>query len=133
MPDGLVCLSPWTDLSCPEEGRFNREWDPLLPVNTLRELAKLCLQGASPYDERYSPVYGDLSSLPPTLVQAVGTELLYHDATRFVARAREAGVEAHLSSWKNVPHCFQLLAPYMSNAVAALDEINYFTAGIMHR
>lgn len=125
-PSGLICLSPWTDLSCPMEGRFHQHWDPLIPLDTLKQVANLILQGVSPYDARYSPVYADLSCLPPTLVQAVTTEVLYPDATRFVARAQEVGVEARLSSWTQAPHCFQLLAPLLPQAVAALQEITAF-------
>jgi len=132
IPRGLVCLSPWTDMSCPQEGRFYDSWDPLIPITTLEQVAKRCLHGASPYDERFSPVYANLACLPPMLVQAVANEVLYHDSTRLVARAQEAGVAAHLSSWLNVPHCFQLLAPYMSQAVAALDEIEYFVSYHIH-
>ena len=131
MPKGLICLSPWTDMSCPREGRYHQDWDPLIPTSKLHDVAQMCLAGANPLDPVFSPVYGDLTCLPPTLVQAVKTEVLYHDATRFVARARESGVKARLSVWTQVPHCFQLLAPYLAQAVDAIDEISYFVNSLL--
>ena len=128
MPNGLICMSPWTDLSCPDEGRFHQHLDPLLPLNALRVVAEMCLAGEDAHNQILSPLHGDLTCLPPTLVQTVESELLYHDATRLVARAKEVGASAYLSTWQGVPHCFQLFAPYLPQAVAALDEISYFIA-----
>ena len=125
-PKGLICLSPWTDMSCPREGRFYDSWDPLIPFKKLQEAAAMILGGANPYSELVSPVYASLHSLPPTLVQAIPTELLFHDSTRFVAKAQHDGADARLSTWHDVPHVFQLLAPFISKAGLALAEIGDF-------
>ena len=102
----------------------------MLTFVKLKEVAGLLLGDENPMAAHVSPVYASLKGLPPTLVQAVSTEILFHDSTRFVAKAVEDGVDASLSVWHKVPHVFQLLAPYLTAAEKAHLEVNQF---INHR
>ncbi|MFD9575805.1 alpha/beta hydrolase fold domain-containing protein [Streptomyces sp. NPDC059982] len=54
-----------------------------------------------------SPVFADLTGLPPLLVQARANEVLLDDAVRLTARAGAADVEATLEIGPGLPHVYQ--------------------------
>jgi acetyl esterase/lipase len=73
-----------------------------------------------------SPVYADLSGLPPLLIQVSGSEVLLDDSRRVAENARRAGVEATLRVWPALPHVWQMFAPILPEARAALREAGSF-------
>ncbi len=76
-------LSPWLDLTCTSpswDARF--EGDPVLD-HSLRDAAERYLSGADPRDPLCSPLFADLSGLPPILVLVGTHEILYDDAVSF--------------------------------------------------
>ena len=75
-------------------------------------------------------MFGDLSGLPPTLVQASEAEMLLGDARRYVNRAVAAGSPVKLQTWAHVVHVWQLFHPNLSEARAAWDEIGKFIASL---
>jgi acetyl esterase/lipase len=91
------------------------------------------LGDADPKNPCASPLYGRFDDLPPLLIQAGETEVLLDDSVRVAEKARAAGVIVDLEVWRNVPHCFQLCAPYMPEAnralVRAADFIRETTSG----
>src|SRR5690606_39083733 len=60
--------------------------------------------GIAPADPRVSPLRGDLSGLPPVLVQASEAEILIDDARRYVNKARCAGSPAEIETWHGMVH-----------------------------
>jgi acetyl esterase/lipase len=106
-PRALVCFSPVTDFSVtqlykPPAG------DPLLNPAWLEQAVKLyCPADMPPQDPRLSPVYADLSALPPTLIQVGSDELLLNDSLRFAERAKVAGVKLQLEVYPGLWHVFQ--------------------------
>ena len=84
----------------------------------------------SPSDPLVSPVFGDLSRLPPTLVHASEAEMLFDDARRYVNRAVAAGSPARLQSWAHVVHVWHMFYPQLTEARDAWAEIEKFVAGI---
>jgi monoterpene epsilon-lactone hydrolase len=75
-----------------------------------------------------SPVYGDLSRLPPVLVQTSEAEMLRDDARRYVNRAVAAGSPARLQTWDHMVHVWQIFHPQLAEGRDALDEIRKFLA-----
>jgi len=67
-----------------------------------------------------------LSGLPPTLIQASASEMLYDDSVRYVAKAQAQGSPVTFQSWENVPHVWQIFDDYIQEAHDALDEIGKF-------
>jgi len=135
-PDAAVAFSPATDstLSSPTLER-NLETDEMLgPM--FRGLAKVpvalllwfgWLQNRiRPSSPVVSPVFGDLSGLPPTLVQASEAEILYGDAVRYVNRAVAAGSPARLQSWPHMVHVWQFFYPRLQEAGEAWEEVRKF-------
>jgi acetyl esterase/lipase len=130
-PDAIYALSPSTDSTAASPTfKKNLETDLMLQP-LLRPLVKiprtLLLLGMkksiqmNPSDPVVSPVFADLSNLPPTLVQASATEMLYGDAVRYVNKAKAAGTDATLQAWPHLPHVFQIFDDVLPEAHTALD------------
>ncbi len=123
LPAGAVCLSPWTDLALTGPSiRRNAPTDPVLDAGSLRRYAGLYAGAHAPTDPLISPLYADLTGLPPLLIQAAADEILVDDARRLATKAREAGVDVTLAVWEGVFHVFQLvrLLPASREALAQI-------------
>jgi len=127
LPAAAVAMSPWTDLAltAPSLGR-NADADPMLVAGDIPRFAAGYLGGADPRHPYASPLYSDPRGLPPTLIQAGGDEVLLDDAVRMAEAMRAAGCAVELQVWPKMPHTWQLLAPVLPEARAALDEIARF-------
>ena len=77
-------------------------------------------------DPRISPLFAELRTLPPTLVQVGTDEILLDDSTRFAERAYAAGVEVELQRFDGLFHDFQLFAKLLPSSRGALDDIAAF-------
>ena len=73
-----------------------------------------------------SPLYGDLTRLPPLLVQVGTSEVLFDDATRVDAKARAAGVEVTFEAWNDMIHVFQVFASMLPEGQQAIEKIGAF-------
>src|SRR5207302_3134528 len=69
-----------------------------------------------------SPIFADLSALPPLIIQAGSHEVLLDDAVRLAQRAATADVEVTLDITPGVPHVFQAYTPILDEGAAALDR-----------
>ena len=79
--------------------------------------------GMDAKDPRVSPVYGDLTGLPPMLIQAGGYELLVDDALQLAAKAASDGVQATLSIYPGMPHAFAMHLPELQESIDSYAEI----------
>jgi epsilon-lactone hydrolase len=68
--------------------------------------------GIDPYDGRHSPVYRDLTGLPPLLVQAAGRDACHDDSVRLAASARAAGVDVTVTEYPDAEHIWILNGPW---------------------
>src|SRR5437660_9003736 len=73
-----------------------------------------------------SPVFADLSGLPPLIIQAGSHEVLLDDAVRLARQAATADVEVTLDITPRVPHVFQAYSPMLDDAARALDRAGQF-------
>jgi len=142
LPDSCVVFSPQTDNTFSGANiKTQYETDTMLqplakPVmDAPRALLPLALWkglGVRPSDHRLSPLFNDLSGLPPTLIQVSRTELLYDDAIRFSAKAQSQGSPVTLEIWQNpegeppVCHVWQMFDLDMACARDALDRAGDF-------
>ena len=135
-PDAVVAMSPLTDVTFSGASiRKNIDTDHLLkpfmkPLVALPPFARswwvLWTYKVRPADPLVSPLLGDLSALPPVLVQASSAEMLLDDARRYVYKARSAGSNASLQCWDDMLHIWQIFYPQLPQAVEAWDEIAKF-------
>ncbi|MHA1303183.1 MAG: alpha/beta hydrolase [Candidatus Heimdallarchaeaceae archaeon] len=127
LPAAAICISPWVDLALTGESIITRaEEDPQLAKADLQFAAEMYLQGEDPRNPLASPLYADLSGLPPLFIQVGTAEILLDDSTRIAKKAREAGVDVTLDIWDEMIHCFTLFGKLIPESKKALDNINYF-------
>jgi monoterpene epsilon-lactone hydrolase len=128
-PAGAAIFSPWVDLTLAGESMDTRAaLDPIFNRERLGALADQYLAGQDPRDELISPVFADLTGLPPLLVQVGSHEVLLDDAVRLASRARECEVDVILDVVAGVPHVFQSFAGTLDEADEALDRAGRFLA-----
>ena len=82
--------------------------------------------GADPENPFISPIFGDLSGLPPLLIQVGSHELLLSDAVRLAERAAEDDVAVILEVTPGVPHVFQGYAAFLDEGDVALNRAAEF-------
>ena len=141
--DAAVALSPLTDSTMASPSlKANLHTDamlgPLFGKMTRVPRSLLLWIGwmqtrINPRDPVISPVYGDLSNLPPVLVQASEAEMLLDDSRRYVNRAQAAGSPVRLQTWSHVVHAWQIFNPELTEARDALEEIRKFLAAASPR
>lgn len=127
VPAAAVLLSPWTDLEVRGESvQAVERRDPMLSARALRREACMYLDREDPRHPLASPIYADLSGLPPMLIQAGTREILLDDARRLARRAEEDGVEVELDVWEDMFHVWQFFTPLVPESNAALERLGRF-------
>ncbi|MCP4544712.1 MAG: alpha/beta hydrolase [Chloroflexi bacterium] len=127
LPAAVVCLSPWTDLTCTGDSWVtNAKNDIFLDPDFEKKSAKLYLGDADPQTPLASPLYADLRALPPLLIQVGSDELLLSDATRLAERAKAAGVDVTLEVWKDMQHEWHFAASVLPEGKRAIDRVGEF-------
>ncbi len=121
LPCAAALFSPWTDLAGTGASVVdNASRDAMFWAPGLVKAGAFYL-GAQPADTKLaSPLYADLSGLPPLLVHVGEREILRDDSIRLADRARKAGVDVDLRVWNVVPHVWQL-AQFVPEARHSLD------------
>jgi monoterpene epsilon-lactone hydrolase len=110
LPAAGFASSAFTDLSV--SGRSAAEVDdPIVTRTGLLMLANSYLDGADARTPLASPLYADLSRLPPLLLQVGSRELLLDDTTRLAVAAKAAGVDVTVDVLTDVIHIWQYFGP----------------------
>ena len=123
MPSGVLCFSPWVDLSLSAPSlTANAATDPQVTRAALEGMASRYLGGVDSRSPQASPLFGDLAGLPPLLIQVGGAEALLDDSVRLARAAAEAGCAVVLEQWPNMIHVWQAFAPGLADGTAALER-----------
>ena len=124
LPCGLIGISPWVDLTGSGASyETNRDNDPSLTQELLEFYAKCYTQ--DPTDPLCSPVRGDLTGLPPSLLFAGGDEILLDDARTLHDRLKAAGCRSKLIIAPGRWHAYVLYC-LQENMEQDMEEINRF-------
>jgi monoterpene epsilon-lactone hydrolase len=127
LPSSAFLMSPYADLSLSGETLLEKEaLDPILSPEGLRLRVPDYVGSADAADPRISPVFGDLSGLPPLLIQVGSYEILLSDALRLAGRAALDDVPVTIEVTPGVPHVFQGFAAMLDEGSAALDRASIF-------
>lgn len=125
-PAGAVLLSPWTDLTASGASvRTRAKEDPMIDGNVLAPMAGLYCGDVAATTPGVSPLFGDLTGLPPTLIQVGDFEVLLDDSTRLAERASKAGVDVQMEVFDGAFHVFQH-NPNLPESTQALAAIGAF-------
>jgi epsilon-lactone hydrolase len=123
MPSCAFLMSPYADLTLSGETLDEKQGlDPVLTPEGLRVRAPEYVGSADASDPQISPIFGDLSGLPPLLIQVGSHEILLSDALRLAGRAATTDVAVTLEVTPGVPHVFQGFSGLLDEAGAALDR-----------
>jgi acetyl esterase/lipase len=129
MPAAALLFSPMTDLTVTGSSYAGKaQADPAISAQAIRTRAADYLAGTDtdPADPLVSPIFADLSGLPPLLIQAGSHEVLLDDATRLAAKAAADDVAVILDITPGVPHVFQAFAALLDEGDAALNRAARF-------
>jgi monoterpene epsilon-lactone hydrolase len=120
-------MSPWADLTLSGESISGKAAvDPALTPEGRRRRAVDYVAAGDRRAELVSPIFADLTGLPPLLIQAGSHEILLDDASGLAARAAAADVAVMLEVTPGVPHVFQGFAAMLDEGDAALTSAGEF-------
>lgn len=127
-PAALGLISPWVDPAArqTDDDTGNGATDIVVNGAWSSQAADMYLGNGDPDDPRYAPGRGDLSGLPPTLVQIGRPEMLFDQVTEFSGKLQAAGVDSTLSDLGRLWHVGHVAAPLMPAARAAVEELGDF-------
>lgn len=117
-PAAVVAHSPTTDSSLSSLTLANRDSDllvapamaPLVKIpNFVWRLAALMKFKVRLNDPEISPLFGDLSGIPRTLLMSSGNELMLGDSIRYANKAASQSANVKLQIWNGLPHAWLAL------------------------
>lgn len=127
LPAGIICCSPWVDLTISAETYDSRaEVDKLFSRTSAEEAKAAYLVDRDAKDPIASPVFGDWNGAPPLLILVGDHEVLLDDAHLLTQVAGEAGVQVTLSIYPEMPHIWTMSYPAFPEAIEGVEEMAAF-------
>jgi len=128
LPACLWLVSPWTDLTMSGSTLVTKDAiDPLIHKGYLCELADAYLgRAADRKDPSVSPLFADLTGMPPMLIQVGSAETLLDDSLRLAAAAGQTDVRVSLEIWPHMIHAWQLWNARLEPGREALSSAGNF-------
>ncbi len=107
MPQAVLAISPWVDLTLAGESHsYNQQLDVSLTEKQLAFFAEAYCKNRE--DPRVSPIFGDLTGMPPSFIVAAKEELLYSDAQMLCRELQKCRVDTKLMVKSDRWHAFPL-------------------------
>ena len=125
-PAALLLLCPWTDMALDSDSmrRFGPD-DGVLDTDIMTWFRDCYVKPANWNDPFASPLRGDLSKFPATLVVVGEIDPLLDDGVKFAAKLEQAGRKVVLSSHAGMPHDFMVF-PGIDEGARAIAGICRF-------
>lgn len=134
MPAAGICISPWCDLTLSGASVAARaSLDPMTSADLLGRMAAHYLNGIDPKTPGASPIFGDLTGLPPLLIQVGEREILFSDSETLRARAEAAGVDVTFEEWPGMIHVWHAFHPFLREGRDAIKKAGAFAKNRMER
>lgn len=133
VPAGAVCFSPLTDLAHTGSSVHEKaDSDPIVtPEGSHAYAIRYLGADGDLYNPLASPLYADLRSLPPVLIQCGTAEVLLDDSLRLARRLRDSGGEVDLDVWPEMIHIFPFFASRIPESQRALSYATAFVARVL--
>ena len=126
-PAALVLFSPLIDLTFGlARAREELRRDPAIRAVDAARLVALYSGSVDPAHQRLTLDVAGGPTLPPTLIQAGGAEMLVADARHLTADIRAAGGNCELQVWPDQVHVFQALPRLSPEAAKAMAQVARF-------
>ncbi|WP_245135600.1 alpha/beta hydrolase [Acinetobacter nosocomialis] len=127
LPAALVLLSPWVDLSLSGNTiKTHAAQDAMLSEDWLVWCAKNYCGQKPATDPTCSPLYADLTGLPPVLIHVGTEEVLLDDAKRLAEQAEKCGIPTTFKIYDKVGHVFQFHAGILKESNDSIKRIGQF-------
>ena len=127
LPAAAYLMSPYADLTLAGATMDTKAAvDVLMSRQNLQSRVRDYTAGQDPAQGLISPIFADLSGLPPLIIQAGTHEVLLDDAIRLTRQAAIADVQVTLDITPGVPHVFQSFSAILDEGTAALDRAGQF-------
>ena len=123
MPCRIVCITPVFDLAgkgytCSTKSKE----DPFQLIDPLG-VAKNYIGDNNPSSPLLSPLYGELTGLPPIFIHAAECDVFLSDATRFAEKAQDYGVTVSIKIWNKMWHIFPMQENIVPESKQAMNEL----------
>lgn len=126
-PSGAMVLSPMTDFALTGDSIEGRaKADPVIKRKMLEQTAETYLRAHDRRTPDASPLYADLSALPPVQIHVGDNEILLDDSVRYGERFESQGGDVAVHVWRGMPHVFSGFVDILKVAAEALDIAGAF-------
>ena len=128
LPCGLIGISPWTDLTGSGKSYItNRDIDPSMTPELLQFYAGCYTD--DPRDPLCSPLFGDLTGLPPSLLFVGGDEVMLDDTRMLHQKLLDCGCRSQMIVAPERWHAYVLY--YLNENMSDFDTINDFLTRVL--
>ena len=119
-PQKIITFSPWVDISM-SNTPYDSDDDPILGEIGLREIGKSWAGSWDTKDYRVSPLFGDNSNLPDTLIFAGENEIFNSDIKKYVENLKNDCVDVKFIVGPGLFHIYPLFP--IPEARTAFNEL----------
>ena len=119
-PNKTITFSPWVDVSM-SNPPYDSENDPILGEIGLREIGKSWAGDLNAQDYRVSPLFGDNTGLPDTLIFVGENEIFCKDIEMYVENLKNDDVNVKLVIGSGLFHIYPLFP--IPEAISTFKEI----------
>ena len=123
LPDKIVLLSPWVDVSM-SNTEYDDYYDPMLGVIGLKEMGEKWKGDLELNDYQISPLFGDVSNMPKTLMFVGTREIFNPDVRLFYDKLVSNNIDVTLEIGEGMNHVYPIYPIF--EARIALNEIAEF-------
>lgn len=129
LPIAAYAGTPWADLSNASDSLLINEGVDriLVSYQGLLNAAAVLYAGIHSLSEpSVSPLYGDFTGLPPTILVSGTRDLFLSDTVRVNRKLRESGIRTQLEVFEGLSHADYLVAHNTPESIAIYKEIAQF-------
>jgi acetyl esterase/lipase len=125
LPGAVILMSPWTDLTLSGASLHEKAAiDPILTPEYIVQVRDEYTAGADVRSPFVSPLLGDFTDFPPTLIQVGDHEILFDDAKSLADKMERQGANVRFEVYEDMWHVFQMLPSKKSTA--AMESVRSF-------
>jgi acetyl esterase/lipase len=134
LPACAWCLSPWVDMEALSQSFTDRAaTDPTVQREGIVWMGKTYMGDADPKHPHAAPIYGDLTGLPPMLIQVGSVETLLDDSLLLARKAAIDGVPVEMQIWPEMIHVWHLFFPILTQGRQSLASGGAFVRKVLNR
>ncbi len=127
LPKCAIALSPWVDHTMSGESyHHNKEIDPMLVFDGFAPWSKNYIGEANPKAPYASPIFHNLTGMPPIFIQVGEEEMLLDDSKSYAAKAKVDGVDVTLEVYPKKFHVFNAFWRILPKAREANEKLGAF-------